>query len=464
MGRDDIKGKILIVDDEHSIRRSYQKFLKGEGYTVETAENGEEGLKKIKTFAPDLILLDINMPVLDGIGMLEKMKQQYGDDIPLTVAITAYGDIDPAVRAIQLGAYDFLGKPISLQRLRVTVHRCFEKITIQENLAIVVNPQKEEKEPSIIVGRSPKMVEIYKTIAALGKNKTTILITGKSGTGKEIVARAIHLKTAPPKSPFIPVNCAAIPEHLIESELMGHTKGSFTGADKDKEGKLSAVKQGTLLLDEISEVSTEFQAKLLRVLQEREFYPVGSNKASRFEGRIIVATNRDLKTLVQEGKFREDLYFRLNIISINLPTLKERPEDFIMLTTHFINKSNRIQGTNIEGVSKEALDFLQSLEWPGNVRELENAILNACTISRDTILTRDSFVFLRERESLPSKTFPEFPHPDNLVSLRVMEKRYISYVLKILKWHKAKTASLLGITRPTLDKKIDEYGITRHDV
>lgn len=464
---DSHKGKILVIDDEQSIRRSYQKLLKGEGFSVETADNGEVGLQKVTSFSPDLILLDINMPVMDGITMLEELQAQYGSEMPLVVAITAYGDIDPAVRATQLGAYDFLGKPISLQRLRMTVNRCFEKINTKENLAIVIDKKTPQTNPPLIVGRSPMMVEIYKKIGALGKNKTTLLITGESGTGKEIVARAIHQKTAQEHSPFIPINCAAIPENLIESELMGHVKGAFTGADKGRAGKLEAVKSGTLLLDEIAETGLEFQAKLLRVLESREFYPVGSNDVKHFAGRIIVATNKNLQQLVNEGKFREDLYFRLNIISIHLPALRERLEDFTMLVHHFILKTNRIHGTSIDGVSKEALEFLQSFNWPGNVRELEHAILNASTIARDSILTRDSFLFLKNDTSyISGKTaLPTgFPPPENLTSLRVIEKRYISYVLDTLNWQKAKTASLLGITRPTLDKKIDEYGIVKqHD-
>ncbi|MCK5809067.1 sigma-54-dependent Fis family transcriptional regulator [bacterium] len=459
-------GKILVVDDEQSIRRSYQKLLKGEGFQVETAGDGKAGLQKVTSFKPDLILLDINMPVMDGIEMLEELRSQYGAEMPLVVAITAYGDIDPAVKATQLGAYDFLGKPISLQRLRMTVNRCFEKINTKENLAIVIDKGGKAAEQPLIVGRSAKMLEIYKKIGTLGTSRTTLLITGESGTGKEIVARAIHQKTTSQNAPFIPINCAAIPENLIESELMGHAKGAFTGADKDRPGKLEAVKSGTLLLDEIAETPLEFQAKLLRVLQEREFCPVGSNKIKTFEGRIIVATNKNLQQLVNEGKFREDLFFRLNIIAIHLPTLQERLEDFTMLIHHFIVKTNRIQGTSIDGVSKEALDFLQSFDWPGNVRELENAILNACTMTRDSILTRDSFLFLKS--GTPYRTGKAalstgFPPPENLVSLRVIEKRYISYVLNTLQWRKGKTAALLGITRPTLDKKIDEYGLLKQD-
>ncbi len=461
------KWKILIVDDDLSILRSYQKYLESEGYTVFTADDGRAGYIAIEKERPDLVLLDINMPVKTGLELLEDLNRTFDKkDIPLVIMLTAYGDLNPAVKATSLGAYDFLSKPVPLEKLRSTVERALETLTLKERIAHFVEPDSTPFKDSII-GRDPLMVDIYKTIGTLRGNKATVLVTGESGTGKEMVARAIHENTVPDE-PFIAINCAAVPENLIESELMGYVKGAFTGAAANRVGKLEAVKGGTLVLDEISEMPYEFQTKLLRVIQEKDFYPIGATEKKRFNGRIVALTNKNLKELAENGQFREDLFYRLNVISISVPPLRNHMNDLEMLILHFIKKANFTQNTSIQSITKEAVDYLRSHTWPGNIRELENTILKASIKAKDKILTRDSFSFLipEKRDDSDPKTVvsvEDFTRPENLIPLRDVEKNYIEFVLRQTNWHKGKTAELLGITRPTLDKRIEEYGL-RKDV
>jgi DNA-binding NtrC family response regulator len=461
------EGRILIVDDDVSISRSYQKYLESEGYIVEVARNGEEGLKKVSLEKPDMILLDINMPVKNGLEMLEFLRNNMGHFMPLTVMLTAYGDLDAAVKATNLGAYDFLTKPVPLEKLRLTVKRGFEKIYFNEQIAYIV---EEEKTPfkNSIVGRDSSMIEIYKTIGSLQGNKATVLITGESGTGKEMVARAIH-DTSSGGSPFIPINCAAIPENLIESELTGYVKGAFTGANSDRDGKLEVAKEGTLLLDEISVTPLEFQAKILRIIQEKEYYPVGGSKKRTFKGRIIASTNVDLKELVEAGKFREDLFYRLNVVSIEVPPLRKHIDDIDLLVLHFMKKVNVNMNSSVGSITKEAVEYLKSYSWPGNVRELENAITKAAINAKDRILTRDSFCFNHESFSKKTELFDKNEESSfdsvlfsSLKPLKDIEKKYIEFVLSETGWHKGKTSEILGITRPTLDKRIEEFGLRKN--
>ena len=461
------KWKILIVDDDLSISRSYQKYLESEGYTVFTANDGREGYIAIDKERPDLVLLDINMPVKTGLELLEDLNKTFSKkDIPLIIMLTAYGDLDAAVKATNLGAYDFLSKPVPLEKLRAAVERALETLTLKERVAHFVEPDPAPFKDSII-GRDPLMIDIYKTIGTLKGNKATVLVTGESGTGKEMVAKAIHENTVPDE-PFIAINCAAVPENLIESELMGYVKGAFTGAATNREGKLEAVRGGTLVLDEISEMPYEFQTKLLRVIQEKDFYPIGATEKKRFYGRIVALTNKNLKELAENGKFREDLFYRLNVITISVPPLREHIGDLEMLTLHFIKKANLMMNTSIQSITKEALDFLSTHSWPGNIRELENTILRASIKAKDKILTRDSFVFLipekKDQGDPKEKSGGEnFTAPERLIPLRDVEKNYIEFVLKQTNWHKGKTAELLGITRPTLDKRIEEYELKKDD-
>ena len=459
------KWKILIVDDDLSISRSYQKYLGSEGYTVFTADDGRSGFMMIEKERPDLVLLDINMPVKTGLELLEDLNRVFEKkDMPLIIMLTAYGDLDAAIKAMSLGAYEFLTKPVPLEKLRSTVECALETLTLKERVAYFIEPDSTPFKDTII-GRDPLMVDIYKTIGTLKGNKATVLVTGESGTGKEMVAKAIHENTVPGE-PFIAINCAAIPENLIESELMGYVKGAFTGATANHDGKFELVKGGTLVLDEISEMPYDFQTKLLRVIQERDFYPIGVSDKKRFNGRIVALTNKNLKELAENGKFREDLFYRLNVISISVPPLRNHMNDLEMLILHFIKKANFTQNTAIQSITKEAVDYLRSHTWPGNIRELENTILHASVKAKDKILTRDSFssFLVPEKKDQSSagtrqNTVDDLVMPEKLMPLRDVEKNYIEFVLRQTNWHKGKTAELLGITRPTLDKRIEEFGL-----
>lgn len=456
--------KILIVDDDLSIRRSYEKLLSSKGFRVETAKDGLEGYGKIGSFDPQLVLLDINMPIMNGLELLEKIKKENRDSVPVFIAITAYGDMDAALKAISFGAFDFLSKPISLEKLITTVTKAFERILSNERIGFLVDNEGFKK--TSLIGRSPAMIDVYKSIASVASNKAIVLITGESGTGKEVVAKAVHNNSENKSFPFVPVNCAAIPSNLIESELMGYVKGSFTGADSNRKGKLAAADEGTLFLDEISEMPLEFQAKLLRILQEREYYPIGGSEAKKFKGRIIAATNRNLTSMVSSGLFREDLFYRLNVITLSIPPLRQRKEDIDLLAAHFIKKSNHDMGTTVEGITIEALDLLKSYEWPGNVRELENIIIKTAIGTKNPLITREEIspfiVSASNGEKRQNAASAQFAF-SNFVPLRELEKDYISYVLQNMNWHKGKSVAILGITRPTLDKKIEEYGLKKND-
>lgn len=453
--------KILIVDDDLSISRSYQKYLESEGYIAITANNGREGLQKIEKEDPDLVLLDINMPVKNGLELLEDLNRTKEIKMPLIIMLTAYGDLEAAIRSTRLGAYDFLTKPVSLEKLRLTVKRGIEKIALSEHVAHIIE-QDHDGFKDTIIGRDSRMIDIYKIIGTLESNKATVLITGESGTGKDVVAKAIHENTSKDE-PFIAINCAAVPENLIESELMGYVKGAFTGATSNRDGKLEAVKRGTLVLDEISETPLEFQAKLLRLLQEKEFYPVGGTEKKRFSGRIIALTNKNLKDLVEKGKFREDLFYRLNVINIVVPPLREHMNDLEMLVIHFMKKTNYLMHTAVESITREAIDFLMTHVWPGNIRELENVITKAAINAKDRILTKDSFGFLGSFNETDGSNDKLRINSDNeeLLPLKDIEKKHIEFVLKQTNWHKGKTAEILGITRPTLDKRIEEFGLSK---
>lgn len=453
--------KILIVDDDISILRSYQKYLESEGFSVFTAKDGEEGFSKTVKENPDIILMDINMPVKTGLELLEDLNKEFGISMPLIIMLTAYGDLEAAVKATRLGAYDFLTKPIPLEKLRLSISRGIEKITLTEHIAYVIKDDTEFRDT--IIGRDSSMIEIYKTIGTLQNNKATVLICGESGTGKEMVAKAIH-EMSSPGTPFIAINCAAIPENLIESELMGYVKGAFTGAATNREGKFEAVKNGTLLLDEISETPFDFQTKLLRFLQEKQYYPVGGVEKKNFSGRVVAATNKNLKNLVDAGKFREDLYYRLNVITVNVPALRDHMSDFEMLVIHFMKKANIVLNTALESITKEAVDFLKKYTWPGNIRELENVVIKAALNAKDRILTRDSFMFLAQdpNKSEENSNLSSDKLFSTMVPLKDIEKEYIEFVLRQTNWHKGRSSEILGITRPTLDKRIEEFGLVKN--
>lgn len=448
--------RILIADDEKSIRLVLKKFLTSRGYEVLEAENGREVLEILKKESVDLIFLDLKMPKLSGLKVLEKIK-----GIP-TVVLTAYGTMDYTVKAIELGAVDYITKPFSFEEIR----EILKKLLIK----------KEDKEigkdtTSGIVGSSKVMQEVFKTVAKVARSSITVLITGESGTGKEIIARAIHRYSDRKNKPFVAVNCAALPANLLEAELFGYEKGAFTGAVSSKKGLFEQANGGTIFLDEIGELPLSLQAKLLRILQEKEVRPIGSERSKKIDVRVIAATNRNLEEEVKKGTFREDLYFRLNIVKIKLPPLRERKEDIVPLAHHFIKRFSKEFKLSPKELSADAVEFLLSYHFPGNVRELENMILRAMILSPSNLITAEDLKrqAYQEPPSLESlirefvfRVFSvEQKEENNLyeIVVKAAEKAVISEVLKRCNFNQVKAAKLLGIHRNTLRKKIKELGI-----
>jgi two-component system response regulator AtoC len=368
--------KILIIDDDSSIRESIDLYLTEEGHTVYTGINGTEGLNKFVETSPDVVILDIRLPDIDGFTVLEDLQEEE-EDVKV-IMITAHHDMDTTINAMKAGAFDYIRKPLNIDELDIAIHKALKSIEMEKKInGLLMEPSRQFKVGDI-VGASKEMSEIFKTIGIVSQSKTTVLIQGESGTGKELIAKVIHNNTSP-NEPYIAVNCSAIVETLLESELFGHERGSFTGAIARKLGKFELARYGTVFLDEISEMSINLQAKLLRVLQEMEFERVGGKDRVKVNARIIAATNKDIRTLVKEGKFRDDLYYRLNIVSINIPPLRERKEDIVLLVDYLITKINRDLHKRVLGVSDELMDIFLKYSWPGNVRIGESPCQSRCS-------------------------------------------------------------------------------------
>jgi len=443
--------KILVVDDEPLIRDLLRDILREEGYEVSVAKEGLSALKKVKREETDLVITDVKMPGLDGIKLLKEIKK-VSPSTPVIV-ITAYGTIENAVEAMKKGAYDYITKPITPDQIKLVLQKISRhKNLLRENryLRAEVNQKYNFEE---LVGESPGMREVYSMIDKVAKTKATVLIQGESGTGKELVARAIHFRSPRRERPFIKLNCAALPEDLLESELFGHEKGAFTGAVSRREGRFELADKGTLLLDEISETSSSFQTKLLRVLQEGEFERVGGTRTLKVDVRIIATTNRDLKKLVEEGKFRDDLYYRLNVLPIYLPPLRERREDIPLLTLHFLKKYSRRNGLKLKSISKECLQMLKEYYWPGNVRELENVIERMVVMNEKEALLPQDFAFLNLSSQNLNLSFSE-----NL-TLEEMEKKLIIETLRRTGGNRTKTAKILNISVRTIRNKLKKYNL-----
>ena len=451
--------RILVADDEKSIRLVLRKFLTSKGHEVLEAENGREVLEILKKEPVDLIFLDLKMPKLGGLEVLEKVK-----GVPVVV-LTAYGTMDYTVKAIELGAADYITKPFSFEEISEVLKKLLTKREERE---------VEEEAESGIVGSSKVMQEVFKTVAKVAKSSITVLITGESGTGKEVIARAIHNYSDRKEKPFVAVNCAALPANLLEAELFGYEKGAFTGAVSSKKGLFEQANGGTIFLDEIGELPLPLQAKLLRVLQEKEVRPIGSERSKKVDVRVIAATNRNLEEEVRKGTFREDLYFRLNIVKIELPSLRERKEDIVPLAHHFIKRFSKEFKLPPKELSADAVDFLLSYHFPGNVRELENMILRAMVLSPSNLITAEDLKkqVQQETPSLES-TIREFvlkvfsveqKEKNNLydIVVKAAERAVISEVLKRCNFNQVKAARVLGIHRNTLRKKIRELGIELH--
>jgi len=445
------KDRILVVDDEESMRDSCRQMLEKDGHEVKVAGDAEGALRLISEQVFDVIILDLRMPGMDGMELLERIRRD--DPQAVVVVITGYATVQSAVEAMKKGAYDFLPKPFAPDEFRLIIKRALEKRKLAlENIRLRETLRQTEGE-DVIIGRSKPMQEVLKLIEKVSPTDSTVLICGESGTGKELVARAIHRNSKRRNKPFVTVDCGSLVESLFESELFGHVKGSFTGATTTKHGRFELADGGTLFFDEIGNIGINVQAKLLRAIQEREICKVGSSKTVPVDVRIIAATNKDLERGVREGTFREELFYRLSVVPIYLPPLRERMEDVPLLANYFLEKFNKKRGKNIKAISDKAMEALMQHDWPGNVRELENVIERAVVLADgEVIQPRDlSYYGLTAMAPQASRDWNK--------SLADVEREHIARTLKRFGGHKGKTAELLGIDRKTLRAKMRKYGL-----
>ena len=447
------KVKVLVIDDEKNILDSIEMVLSYENYEVKTSNTGSEGLVLFKNFLPDVVLLDVKMPGYNGIEILRKIKEM--NTFSEVIMISGHSGIEEAVEASKLGAFDFLEKPLSSEKLILTIRNAYEKVKLlKENYILKFQKRKKYK----IVGESKVIKDLRVLIEKVGKTDSTVLITGESGTGKELIAREIHEKSRRRNNNFIQVNCAAIPEELIESELFGHEKGSFTDAYEKRIGKFEKADKGTIFLDEIGDLSLKAQAKVLRVLEEGEVQRVGSSEIKNVDVRVIAATNKNLENEIKNGNFREDLYFRLNVIPINSPPLRERTKDIPLLINHFINYFSEENNLKKKEFSKEAIEILKTYEWKGNVRELRNLVERLLIIVDKKIITiQDLPDYIKKESKKQNLNFDDINTLDEFKCK--FEKLFIETKLKNFNYNLSKLSKNLGISRSNLYKKIKEYGI-----
>jgi DNA-binding NtrC family response regulator len=449
-----ITGDILVVDDDARMRELIVKVLAREGYSVRSLPRGQEVLQALEDEPVDLVISDIRMPEMDGLTLLQEVKRVAPETSVLMM--TAFGSIDTAVQAIKAGAYDYLTKPFKMDEVIVVVRRALEERHLRAEVRALREEVSTKYNFSNILGKSKPMLGLFALIKKVAGSRSTVLIQGKSGTGKELVAKAIHYNSPRRERPLVTVNCSAIPKGLLESELFGHVKGAFTGAIAHKRGLFEEADGGSLFLDEIGELNPELQVKLLRVLQEREIRRVGDTRTISVNVRLIAATNRDLAQAVKDGIFREDLYYRLNVIPMVLPDLKDRAEDIPVLVTHFLLKYAKEADPPIEGISKEAMRLLLEYDWPGNVRELENVIERAVILGHGPqIQPEDLPAHLRAR-MIPVRHQTRAANTLR-PTLEALERDYIATVLGETRWHRLQAAHILGIDRRTLYRKIRTY-------
>lgn len=438
--------KILVIDDEQNIRKMLSRVLSPEGFIVKEANNGLEALKRLQEENYSLVLLDLKMPGLNGIETLKEIRE---NDLNLPVIMmSAYGSIPEAVEAMKLGALDYLIKPFDIEELKIIIKRAIKQYELEvEN---IYYREEEEKRFNFdeIIGKSNSINKVLEMVKSVASTPATVLITGESGTGKELIARAIHKNSLRKNSPFVVVNCVAFSPNLLESELFGHEKGSFTGAIAKRIGRFEMANGGTIFLDEIGEMDLTIQTKLLRVLQEREFERVGSSRTIKVDVRILSATNKDLKKEIEERKFREDLFYRLNVFNVDVPPLRERKEDIPLIVEHLTGKYNKILNKKVKKVSAKAMELLLDYNYPGNIRELENIIERSMIMAKDEIIDEKYFNFISKEEYIEKKG-----------TLKETEKELIIKYLIQNKGNRTKTAEILGISRRSLQNKIKEYQI-----
>jgi len=450
--------RVLVVDDEENIRLVLRTLLKKQGYEVEVADGGEAALKALDSFDPDVILTDVRMPRMGGLDLLATLKAKQH---PATVIVmSAYGNVDLAIEAIKAGAYDYVSKPFKPDEIVLALRKAEERETLRrENRALREQIQKDNQFESILA-KSKEMLEIFRTIAKIADFKTTVLVTGESGTGKELVARAIHTRSSRKGQPFVAINCGAIPENLLESELFGHRKGAFTDASSDRRGLFEEATGGTLFLDEIGELPLNLQVKLLRVVQEETIRRLGDTKDVKVDVRLIAATHRDLTADVKAGRFREDLFYRIHVLSIHIPPLRERREDVNLLMDHFVTRNNARLGTNMRGLSPEVRRLLLEYAWPGNVRELENTIERAMVLAESDIM-QDGDLPERIRDALdPVQVQLASGELSVKKTTAAIEQILIRRALQKTKGNRTRAAELLEISHRALLYKIKDYLIT----
>ncbi len=448
--------RILIVDDDVAICRTLQLHLGSQGHKVLLAHDAQSGLEAVEKYAPDLVIMDIRMPGLSGLEALPEMRAR-APDTPVLM-VTAFHDMDTTISAMKRGAIDYIHKPLDIDEMDAAVKQALGMSDINNGEVRVGVQETSSPGTNIMVGRGRAMREVFKIIGLVAPKAVTILITGESGTGKELVARAIHAAGSHPDGPFVAVNCAAIVDTLLESDLFGHEKGAFTGAANCHAGKFALAHNGTIFLDEVGELSTSVQAKLLRVLQEREFVPVGGTRVEHTNARVIAATNVSLMEKVAIGAFREDLYYRLQVVTIQTPPLRDRREDIVDLVDALLSRINRDMDRNVTLVAKDVMEAFQAYEWPGNVRELANVLTKAVALCRGEIINRELLpekvieASLDDGQQLVSRRMPPA-----LASLDEIERYHVAQVLATTNWHRGETCRVLGISRPRLRRLIKHH-------
>jgi DNA-binding NtrC family response regulator len=438
--------RLLLVDDDPSVRRALSGTLVEAGYEVATAENAEGALDRLSEISPDIILSDIRMPGLDGIELL-KMVRKRTPSVDV-ILMTAFDDMPTVVRAMREGAFDFLVKPLEPEELQSVLERAEADRRARERVEREAEEEADAYRLDTLVGHDPRMIEVYKLVGQLAASRITVLIRGETGTGKELVARAIHHNSAEQAEPFVPVNCSALPENLLESELFGHVKGAFTGAVSDRRGRFALAGRGTVFLDEIGDTTPVFQSKLLRILEDGEFYPVGADHPVRTKARVIAATHRHLERMVEEGAFREDLYFRLQVVEIRLPPLRDRPSDIPLLARHFLRKASHELHRSEPTLPEGSLNSLLQHEWPGNVRELENCITRAVVTTTGQVIRPDHLRLGSEVQDSPEtfRTLEELSHDQ------------VRRVMAATDGNKTEAARILGISKPKLYRILESIG------
>jgi len=446
-----MKGRILVVDDDRSIRDTFRFHLDRAGHEVHTVESAEEALAHLAEIEPEIVITDIRMGEMDGLELLHHIRERIPDvDV---VVITAHEDMRSAVTAMREGAYDYLVKPLDLEEIELLVERCLRDRDLRRRAKHLTEEAAEAHSLESLVGEDPAMIEVYKLIGVLAGNRAMVLIRGETGTGKEMIARAVHFNSPSASEPFVAVNCSAVTPTLLESELFGHVQGAFTGAVRDRKGYFELAGSGTVFLDEIGDTPPEFQAKLLRVLEDAEYFAVGGERPKKTTARVMAATHRDLEGLVEEGSFREDLYFRLRVMEIRIPPLRDRKGDIPLLARHLLQKIGARLHKDVSALTPKALDRLASYPWPGNVRELENALMRAAILARGGTIDADHLAL--EERAIPLPVVSSGGGD----TLETAEVAHIQRILDRHKGNKRQAALTLGISRPRLDRLIQRHGL-----